>query len=660
MIGTLTRFFGKLVRGSETAYGSQRSKPRFRRIAIEPLETRRLLAATGSISGFVYLDPSNAGKMTSASDGFAGMTVELLSVGSSGGTTLVSPGGIAATGSNGSYSFTGVAAGTYEVQISPSSRLVVGNLSPGSAGGTAGSNEIQFALAAGQAATDYNFAILGANPNYISARINLSTTGTLANYLSHSVLDPPALTSTGAAGASGTTYSTSYTVGASPVNVAPNATINSTESSDLMWLTATIENPVGSGDQLAADVPSDSGLNSNFANNVLTISGTAGAAEYQSALQSITYSTSSSPSGTGRPTIRIVASDGSTESAVYTTSIAVSPGSQAAPMVTTQPAAASVNLGGTASFTAAASGTPAPTVQWEVSTNGGSTFSAISGATSTTYSFTATAADTENEYEAVFTNSSGTATTSPALLKVDFVLTQPASQTINAGQSVSLSTASANGSTDTVQWQVSTDGGTTFTNISGATSTTYTFTATAAQNGDEYEAVFTNSAGSFTSNPATLTIAAAPAVTTQPTSEIADLGGTASFTAAASGAPAPTVQWQVSTDGGTTFTNIAGATSTTYSFAPSTAENGYEYQAVFTNMSGTVTSNPATLTVNSVTAQPASETVNTGQTASFTAGTFEPRRRGHRAVASEHRRRHDLHQYRRRHFHDLQLYGDRY
>ena len=106
------------------------------------------------------------------------------------------------------------------MQISPSSRLVVGNLSPGSAGGTAGSNEIQFALAAGQAATDYNFAILGANPNYISARINLSTTGTLANYLSHSVLDPPALTSTGATGASGTTYSTSYTVGASPVNVA--------------------------------------------------------------------------------------------------------------------------------------------------------------------------------------------------------------------------------------------------------------------------------------------------------------------------------------------------------------------------------------------------------------------------------------------------------
>ena len=78
--------------------------------------------------------------------------------------------------------------------------------------------------------------------------------------------------------------------------------------------------------------------------------------------------------------------------------------------------------------------------------------------------------------------------------------TQPASQTVNAGQSVSF-TASVNpSSTDTVQWQVSTNGGTTFTPITGATSTTYTFTATAAENGDQYEAVFTNSAGSFDSN----------------------------------------------------------------------------------------------------------------------------------------------------------------
>ena len=135
--------------------------------------------------------------MTSGDAGFAGMTVELQSVGGApaqqgpGSTTLVSPGGIATTGADGSYSFTGVAAGTYQVQITPSPRLMVGTLSPGSAGGTAGTDEIQLTLTAGQAATDYNFAILGANPSYISARMDLATTGTLVSYLATSVLKPP-------------------------------------------------------------------------------------------------------------------------------------------------------------------------------------------------------------------------------------------------------------------------------------------------------------------------------------------------------------------------------------------------------------------------------------------------------------------------------------
>jgi len=60
-----------------------------------------------------------------------------------------------------------------------------------------------------------------------------------------------------------------------------------------------------------------------------------------------------------------------------------------------------------------------------------------------------------------------------------------------------------------------------------------------------------------------------------------------------------TVQWQVSTDGGNTFTNITGATSTTYSFAAAVGQNGYEYQAVFGNGVGTpATTTAATLTVN--------------------------------------------------------------
>ena len=76
-----------------------------------------------------------------------------------------------------------------------------------------------------------------------------------------------------------------------------------------------------------------------------------------------------------------------------------------------------------------------------------------------------------------------------------------------------------------------------------------------------------------------------PTVTTNPSNQTVVAGGTASFTAAASGYPTPTVQWDVSTDGGTTFSPISGATATTYSFTTSAAENGYQYEAVFTNTS---------------------------------------------------------------------------
>jgi Immunoglobulin I-set domain len=52
--------------------------------------------------------------------------------------------------------------------------------------------------------------------------------------------------------------------------------------------------------------------------------------------------------------------------------------------ITSQPVAQEVTEGETATFTAAASGIPTPTVQWQVSTNGGGSWSNIPGATSDT------------------------------------------------------------------------------------------------------------------------------------------------------------------------------------------------------------------------------------------------------------------------------------
>ena len=87
----------------------------------------------------------------------------------------------------------------------------------------------------------------------------------------------------------------------------------------------------------------------------------------------------------------------------------------------------------------------------------------------------------------------------------------------------------------------------------------------------------------------------APLVTSQPQPQTVFVGQSATFTAAAGGFPAPSVQWQVSTDGGATFAPVSGGTSHTLTVATTTiGQNGDEYDAVFSN--GTApdaTTNPA-------------------------------------------------------------------
>ena len=270
------------------------------------------------------------------------------------------------------------------------------------------------------------------------------------------------------------------------------------------------------------------------------------------------------------------------------------------------PSNQSIVAGATATFTAAATAYEVPTVQWQISTNGGKTFSNVSGATSTTYSFTASITQNGDQYRAVFSDSQGSSTTSTATLTVTAALAPPAvtsdpsSKSVVTGTTATFTAAATGNPTPGVQWQISTNGGKTFTNITRAISTTYTFTASTSENGDQFRAVFTNSQGTQTTSTATLTVTAAPApptVTTNPTSQTVVVGATAAFTAAATAYEVPTVQWQISTNGGKTFSNISGATSTTYSFTASITENADQYRAVFTDSQGSSTTSAATLTV---------------------------------------------------------------
>jgi hypothetical protein len=91
------------------------------------------------------------------------------------------------------------------------------------------------------------------------------------------------------------------------------------------------------------------------------------------------------------------------------------------------------------------------------------------------------------------------------------VTTDPSSQSACNNSSVSFS-AAASGTSPATQWQVSTNNGGSWTDISGETSGTLNVTATTSMNGYQYHAVCTNACGTATSAAATLTVGALPTI----------------------------------------------------------------------------------------------------------------------------------------------------
>src|SRR4030095_8794842 len=87
-----------------------------------------------------------------------------------------------------------------------------------------------------------------------------------------------------------------------------------------------------------------------------------------------------------------------------------------------------------------------------------------------------------------------------------------------------------------------------------------------------------------------------PNVTLQPTNTTVHSSYCATFQSAATGCN-PTVQWQASSTGGSPWTNIPGATATTYSFVTTDSDSGRWFRAMFTNSSGSLPSIPAMWTV---------------------------------------------------------------
>ncbi len=298
------------------------------------------------------------------------------------------------------------------------------------------------------------------------------------------------------------------------------------------------------------------------------------------------------------------------------------------PSITTQPAAATVCSGSNAIFTVAAGGTGL-SYQWQVSTDGGTSFSNISGATSASYTATAvTGTMNNNQYHVIVSTLCGSTTSSNVLLTVNdatAITTQPAASAVCAGTNTTF-TVQSSGTNLGYSWQVSTAGCAGPWAPLGISTPTLTLTnVTLAQDGYAYQVVITGTCAptSITSNCAVLTVTGTVNIATQPVSVTACSGTNAVFTVAASGSGV-NYQWQVSTDGGATFNDMAGETNATLTIpAVTVGLSGNQYQVILSNAACATpaTSNAVTLTVNaspSVTTDPTDLSVCPGDNAVFT------------------------------------------
>lgn len=167
-----------------------------------------------------------------------------------------------------------------------------------------------------------------------------------------------------------------------------------------------------------------------------------------------------------------------------------------------QPASQTVTVGQPAAFSVKVTGTAPFTYQWQKNN------ADIGGANSSSYTTPATTiGDNGATFRAIVTNSAGSATSASATLTVTSapvapsISTQPANQTVTAGQTATFSVVAAGTAPLTYQWQKNN------LNISGATSASYTTPPTVTgDSGASFRVKVANSVNSIMSNPATLTV----------------------------------------------------------------------------------------------------------------------------------------------------------
>ncbi len=304
------------------------------------------------------------------------------------------------------------------------------------------------------------------------------------------------------------------------------------------------------------------------------------------------------------------ATAGNSISELYVTSLTITANNAAIAGIATPPVNQAWVTGQPGSISVVGSGTAPLAYQWHKDG------APIPGATTETYSVGAASAGDAGNYHVVVSNALGSATSATVAVTVSgaslpVFTTHPITQTVNAGETLTLTAATSGAPTPSYQWFKGSDP------IPDATSATYVVPAASASDAGTYSVVATNSQGSATSNSAVVTVnSEAPVITVPPANVTVNVGDLINLSVTATGYPAPTYQWfkdEVA---------IPGATGSSYTITSAATANAGSYTVTATNSLGTAgPSAPALVTVNvilpMITAHPATATTSIGGAATF-------------------------------------------
>jgi len=270
----------------------------------------------------------------------------------------------------------------------------------------------------------------------------------------------------------------------------------------------------------------------------------------------------------------------------------------ARPRVTASPSDRVEPAGGTAHFTAQATGSPVPSVQWQVDSGRG--WSNLPGATSRTLdlSFLLTSQN-GFRYRALFRNDCGVDSTTAARLTVTgLAMTAPVGGEIFCdGDTIDIEWV-AIGTNGPYRLEYSVVSGSGWTAIdTNVLGTTYRWPIPAGLIGTQFRLrVFLPPGFTIGSTDTDFTIHARPSVTRGPVDQVLDEGNTIELVAEANGFPRPDVMWEV--HDGTGWVAVEGALFPSLRiFDVDTSMNGWRYRAVFTNDCGSDTTREALITV---------------------------------------------------------------